>query len=179
MDRSLLADAGGGHRRRATIDGMRRGLATTAILGILLLASSCGSGDPVPGAPDHVVAIQRSNGVIERLHVSVANDDAERAKGLMGVTQLPPNQGMAFLFQGPSIESFWMKDTLIPLSVAFVDAKGEIVTIREMEPCRSDPCPTYDSEAPYVMAIEANRGWFEDSGVHVGDAASLEAVTSG
>lgn len=157
---------------------MRRALVTTTVLGISLLTSSCGFGDPVAGAPDHVVTIQRSNGVVERLHVSVADDDAERAKGLMGVTQLPPNQGMAFLFHGPSIESFWMKDTLIPLSVAFVDAKGEIVTIREMEPCRSDPCPTYDSDAPYVMAIEANRGWFEDNGVRIGDPASLEAVAS-
>jgi uncharacterized protein len=151
---------------------------TTTILGILLLTDSCGSGDPVGGAPDHIVTIQRSNGVVERLHVWVADDDAERAKGLMGVTRLPSSEGMAFLFDGPSIESFWMKDTLIPLSVAFVDARGGIVTIREMEPCRSDPCPTYGSVAPYVMAIEANRGWFEDNGVRIGDPASLEAVAS-
>ncbi len=159
------------------MDGMRRALSTT-ILGVLLLASSCGSGDAARGAPDHVVTMQRSNGVAERLHVWVADDDAERAKGLMGVTQLAPNQGMAFLFDGPSIESFWMKDTLIPLSVAFVDTRGGIVTIREMEPCRSDPCPTYDSDAPYVMAIEANRGWFRDNGIRIGDPASLEAVAS-
>ena len=158
---------------------MRRALVTKTILGMLVLTGSCGSGHPVGGAPDRIVVIQRPSGVVERLHVLVADDDAERAKGLMGVTQLPPSQGMAFLFDGPSIESFWMKDTLIPLSVAFVDARGGIVTIREMEPCRSDPCPTYDSGAPYVMAIEANRGWFEDNGVRIGDAASLEAVASG
>jgi uncharacterized protein len=159
---------------------MRRGLVTTTTLGILLLTGSCGSGDSAGGAtPDHIVMLQRSNGGVERLHVWVADDDAERAKGLMGVTQLPPNQGMAFLFEGPSIDSFWMKDTLIPLSVAFVDAKGGIVTIRDMVPCRSDPCPTYDSAAPYVMAIEANRGWFEDNDIHLGDPARLEAVASG
>ena len=157
---------------------MRRAPVTTTILGILLLTSSCGSGDPVGEAPDHIVTIRRSNGVAERLHVWVADDDAERAKGLMGVTQLPPSEGMAFLFDGPSIESFWMKDTLIPLSVAFVDAKGGIVSIREMEPCRSDTCPTYDSVAPYVMAIEANRGWFEGNGVRIGDPVSLKAVAS-
>ena len=150
----------------------------TTIVGTLLLSSSCGSHEPTLGAPDHVVTIHGSNGVVERLRVWVADDDAERAKGLMGVTQLAPNQGMAFLFDGPSIESFWMKDTLIPLSVAFVDARGGIVTIREMEPCRSDPCPTYDSGAPYVMAIEANRGWFEDNGVRIGDRATLAAVAS-
>jgi uncharacterized membrane protein (UPF0127 family) len=161
------------------MDGMRRAIETTTILGIVLLIGSCGSGSPPGGVPDRIVTIQRSNGVVERLRVFIADGDAERAKGLMGVRQLPPNQGMAFLFDGPSIESFWMKDTLIPLSVAFVDAKGGIVTIREMEPCRSDPCPTYDSAAPYVMAIEANRGWFGDNGVRVGDVASLEAVASG
>ena len=150
----------------------------TMILGILLLASSCGSDAPALGVPDRIVTIRRSNGVVERLHVWVADDDAERARGLMGVTELLPSQGMAFLFDGPSIESFWMKDTLIPLSVAFVDNRGGIVTIREMEPCRSDPCPTYSSDAPYVMAIEANRGWFENNGVRIGDPASLEAVAS-
>ena len=161
------------------MDGMRRGLESTTILGILLLTSSCGSYEPTTlGPPDHVVTIHGSDGVVEHLHVWVADSDAERAKGLMGVTQLAPNQGMAFLFDGPSIESFWMKDTLIPLSVAFVDAKGGVVTIREMEPCRSDPCPTYDSDAPYVMAIEANRGWFEDNGVRIGDPTSLTAVAS-
>jgi uncharacterized membrane protein (UPF0127 family) len=157
---------------------MGRALVMTTIVGTLLLTSSCGSHGPTLGAPDHVVTIHGSNGVVERLHVWVADDDAERAKGLMGVTQLAPTQGMAFLFDGPSIESFWMKDTLIPLSVAFVDTKGAIVTIREMEPCRSDPCPTYDSEAPYVMAIEANRGWFEDNGVRIGDPTSLTAGAS-
>ena len=151
---------------------------TTMILGILLLTGSCSSGDPVGGAPDHIVTIQRSNGVAERLHVLVADDDAERTKGLMGVTRLPPNQGMAFLFEGPSIASFWMKDTLVPLSVAFVDASGGIVSIRDMDPCRSDPCPTYSSVAPYVMAIETNRGWFEDNDVRIGDSASLESVAS-
>ena len=161
----------------ATIDGVRRALIPT-VLG-LLLTGACGSGHSNGEAPDHIVIIQRSNGILERLHVWVADDDAERAKGLMGVTKLPPSQGMAFLFGRPSSESFWMKDTLMPLSVAFVGAGGGIVSIRDMEPCRSDPCPIYSSVTPYVMAIEANRGWFEDHGVGIGDSASLEAVASG
>lgn len=157
---------------------MCRAVVTTSALGILLLTGSCGAGDPAGGAPAHVVTIQRSNGVAERLHVWVADDDAERAKGLMGVTRLSPSWGMAFLFDGPSSASFWMKDTLVPLSVAFVDATGGIVTIRDMEPCHSDPCPTYSSVAPYVMAIEANRGWFVDNGVGIGDSARLEVMAS-
>ena len=157
---------------------MRRALVATTILGILLLTGSCGSSDLAGGAPEYIVTIQRSNGVVERLHVWVADNDTERAKGLMGVTRLSSSQGMAFLFDGTSINAFWMKDTLIPLSVAFVDAGGGIVTIRDMEPCQSEPCPTYSSVAPYVMAIEANRGWFEDNGIRIGDSASLEAVAS-
>jgi hypothetical protein len=67
-----------------------------------------------------------------------------------------------------------MKDTSIPLSIAFVDDRGRIVSIRRMRPCRSDPCRIYRSDAPYVLAIEANVGWFERSGVRVGDRAVLE-----
>ena len=54
-----------------------------------------------------------------------------------------------------------MKDTLIPLSVAFADADGEIVTILDMEPCKADPCPVYDPGAPYRTALEANKGAFD------------------
>lgn len=127
---------------------MSRALVTTTIVGTMLLTSSCGSHEPTLGAPDHVVTMQGSNGIAERLHVWVADDDAERAKGLMGVSQLAPSQGMAFLFDGPSIESFWMKDTLIPLSVAFVDAKGTIVTIRRWSRADRTPAPRMTQARP-------------------------------
>jgi uncharacterized membrane protein (UPF0127 family) len=110
------------------------------------------------------------------LHVRVADTDPEREQGLMGVTSMPANEGMAFVFDQSTTARFWMKDTLLPLSIAFVDASGTIVTIREMTPCAADPCETYSADAPYVLAIEANAGWYGANGVAVGDHAVLHAV---
>jgi uncharacterized protein len=104
------------------------------------------------------------------LDVRIADDEDERRRGLMGVTSLPADEGMLFDFGGePQTGQFWMKDTLIPLSIAFVDGERRIVSIAEMEPCDADPCPTYGSAAPYEIAIEANARWFSDAGIEVGD----------
>jgi uncharacterized membrane protein (UPF0127 family) len=108
-----------------------------------------------------------SNGAA--LTVRIADTPDERAHGLMGVTSLPPDEGMAFVFGGSTQEPFWMKDTLIPLSIAFVDG-DRVVSIREMVPCTGDPCPTYDAEASYTYALEANRGWFDTHGIEAGDS---------
>ena len=102
------------------------------------------------------------------LTVRIADDAHERADGLMNVTTLPANEGMAFLFGSPTDATFWMKDTPLPLSVAFV-SDGRIVAIRDMAPCTADPCRTYASPSTYTMAVEANRGWFADQGIEVGD----------
>ena len=88
----------------------------------------------------------------------------------MGVTSLPDDEGMVFDFgDQPQSGEFWMKNTLIPLSIAFVDDGRRIVTILEMEPCDAEPCPTYRADDWYVWAIEANAGWFERQGIEVGD----------
>jgi uncharacterized membrane protein (UPF0127 family) len=107
------------------------------------------------------------------MQLEIADTDAERAKGLMGVTRLPENHGMAFLWDAPTDGAFWMKDTLIPLSIAFVGQDGKVVTIQEMTPCAADPCPTYTATGPYVTAIEANAGWFDTHHVEVGDEVGL------
>lgn len=83
---------------------------------------------------------------------------------------------MLFLFAdegGPVTTRFWMKDTLIPLSIAFWDANGRIVAIRDMVPCTADPCATYGAPAPYVAALEVNRGFFQAHGVTVGDRVDV------
>jgi uncharacterized protein len=150
-------------------------------IGVALSAmalASCGSSAAVapPRAPDHLVVIDDA-GSRARLLVRVADTDAERAAGLMGVTALPADQGMAFAFGAPTQARFWMKDTVIPLSIAFVDDRGRVVTIEDMDPCHADPCRTYAAASPYTLAVEANRGWFARAGVAVGDRASLEAMS--
>ena len=104
---------------------------------------------------------------------------SEQRRGLSGIEQLPADEGMAFVWQEPVGSTFWMKDTLIPLSIAFVDEAGRVIDVLDMQPCESDPCPTYGVDEPYVLAVEANLGWFEDHGVEAGDRAELRTSLYG
>ena len=107
------------------------------------------------------------------LHVRVADTDAERERGLQGVTELAADSGMAFLFDGPTRTAFWMKDTPTPLSIAFWGADGRILSLMDLPPCTADPCPTYRPDRPFVGALEANRGYFAAHGVEVGDRVAI------
>ena len=86
----------------------------------------------------------------------------------MNRQQLGPEEGMIFIWENPVRGSFWMKDTLIPLSIAFVTDDGVITDIQEMEALSTQQ---HYSAKPYVLAIEANKGWFSSRGITVGDSA--------
>jgi uncharacterized protein len=133
-------------------------------------ASTTSSGAPRCEAPPSTARF--SGGAA--LSVDVADTDGARQQGLMGVTDLPEDQGMAFVWPEPTDATFWMKDTPIPLSIAFVDDEGRVRTVREMTPCEADPCPTYRADGAYTTAIEANAGWFEANGVEPGDRMHLQ-----
>ena len=143
------------------------------VLLLVMLTPACGltEGDVVdPGARVGF------SGTDAKLTVRIADSGDEQRQGLMGVESLGEDRGMAFVYDDPTTGSFWMKDTLIPLSIAFV-AGDRIVAIEEMTPCESDPCPTWDSGgAAYTLAIEANAGWFTAHGIAVGDRATLERI---
>lgn len=142
-----------------------------AAIALVFLAGACSHSAPsTPTLAPGVHALRFTRGdKTWILHVTVASTDAQRAKGLMGVTNLPADRGMAFEFGSPTTTTFWMKDTLIPLSIAFVSS-GRIVALREMTPCTADPCPTYDANGhDYTEAIEANKGYFTSKGISVGD----------
>ncbi|MFJ7509157.1 DUF192 domain-containing protein [Peribacillus simplex] len=109
-----------------------------------------------------------------RLTVQVADTQRKRDKGLMFVEKLPENEGMLFVFSEPIYGGFWMKNTLIPLSIAFLDSNGEILKILDMEPCKKDICPTYDPELSYHYAIEVNLGWFEKNQTKEGDYVKFD-----
>jgi uncharacterized protein len=87
----------------------------------------------------------------------------------MGRTSLPADAGMVFVYPEGHAGPFWMKDTLIPLSIAFYAADGRILRILDMQPCKADPCPLYDPEVTYRGALEVNDGGFEDLGITEGD----------
>jgi uncharacterized membrane protein (UPF0127 family) len=118
------------------------------------------------------VTIDASGGEEVEVWVEIADTDAERQRGLMGRTALPEDQGMLFVFPSEEQLSFWMKNTLIPLSIAYIDSEGRIVDIQDMKPLDDDP-PHYVSAEPARYALEVNQGFFEERGVTVGDRAEL------
>ena len=152
---------------------MRR--APLPILFMACLSSACGADpatEPVDASTTGEVVF-RTTGGERSLDVRIADSDAERQRGLMGVRELADDEGMAFVFDEPSETEFWMKETLIPLAIAFVGEDGHVLAISEMTPCREDPCPTTGPPAPSTMAVEANAGWFSSNGVGVGDESVL------
>ncbi|HUH08871.1 MAG TPA: DUF192 domain-containing protein [Egibacteraceae bacterium] len=123
---------------------------------------------PWPPFSQTVVELRSPDGVAHRMPVHVAATPAARRLGLMGRSDLPSDVGMLFLFDSVGRPSFWMKDTPLPLSIAFFDADGRLLATMDMDPCLADPCPRYAPDADYLSAIEANRGFFERLGVGPG-----------
>ena len=141
------------------------------VLRVLLLGSAaCGASSEAGGVERAPSELRIGSAV---LRVEVSETPEARARGLMGRDSLPRDHGMVFLFDGPTTVGFWMKDTLIPLSIAFWDDRRRIVSILDMQPCKADPCPTYGPDGPYVGAVEANIGYFEEHRVGIGDRVEL------
>src|SRR5439155_1590576 len=103
------------------------------LLPLLMGLAACSSPASVQPASMRQGAIVFGGG--DRLRVRIAETEAERAAGLMHVMALAPDDGMAFVFNQPVTDRFWMKDTLIPLSVAFVGEDGRVISLSDMDPC--------------------------------------------
>ncbi len=129
--------------------------------------------EPAQASKLRTVTIHASGGREVRVRVEIADDDFERARGLMYRTALVENRGMLFVYEEQQQTlTFWMKNTLIPLSIAFMNAEGRIVDMQDMKPLDDDP-PSYVSAKPAQYALEVNQGFFEERGVEVGDRAEL------
>jgi len=148
-----------------------RALAVTT-LGVAL--AGCGR-SPVCTAPSAQLTIRSTSGT-SVLAVGVPDTPLQQARGLMGRGHLGADDGMAFVFTAPTSAAFWMKDTKIPLSIAFWDSRRRIVDVMDMTPCRAAPCRRYRSSRPYVGAVEANRGYFARHGIGIGDRVRLDHV---
>ncbi|MBS3940197.1 MAG: DUF192 domain-containing protein [Actinobacteria bacterium] len=125
--------------------------------------------------PEALVTLSGDDLDVE-IAVKLADDPDRREHGLMEVEDLPPGTGMLFVFDGERNGGFWMKNTLVPLDIAYADADGEIVSILAMEPCVADPCEVYDPGAAYQRALEVPQGWFGEVGVEVGDTLDFEPL---
>lgn len=107
------------------------------------------------------------------VNLEIAENDEQHAFGLMHREELPEDCGMAFLFFEERSGGFWMKNTKIPLSIAFFNAEGEILAILDMDPCRKDPCEVYEPGVSYNGALEVNQGKFEEWDVEEGDLIDI------
>lgn len=158
--------------------GVRRAVRVAwafVLAALVCTAAACGSKEPA--LPSGTLLI-RAVGRTVAIQVEIAHTGAARQKGLMGRTELGADSGMAFLFDQPSTGGFWMKDTLIPLDIAFWMPGGQITDILHMTPCKSDPCRLYVPTRPYVGAVEVNRGFFDQHGIGAGDTVRLDRSAS-
>jgi uncharacterized membrane protein (UPF0127 family) len=175
-----------------------RTLAAAFVL-LALLLSACGGGQETPGAqgsedaseptrpaettrqmettassalPTTTVTLVPSDGAEPvEVEAEIADDRAERTRGLMYRTALAEDAGMLFVFGRERPLSFWMRNTLIPLSIAYVDAEGRIVDIEDMEPL--DDQTKHPSAEPAKYALEVNQGFFGERGIEVGDTVEI------
>jgi hypothetical protein len=136
-------------------------------LGVLLIALS-GCGEPEALFEEAWIT---AGG--RKIRAEVARTPAQRARGLMFRKSLPEDGGMLFVYDRPVRDPFWMKNTRIPLSIAFLDRSGRVIEIQDMAPF---DLTLHLPLAEYVHALEMNQGWFGRNGVRAGDVIGLEAA---
>jgi uncharacterized membrane protein (UPF0127 family) len=111
---------------------------------------------------------------MHQIEAQVARTPGERATGLMFRKEMPQHEGMLFVFEQPSMQCFWMKNTLLPLSIAFVADDGTVVNVDEMKPQTTD---SHCSKEPVRYVLEMNKGWFAKKGVKAGSTLTGEPFT--
>lgn len=158
-----------GHRALATL--------LTAVAAVLV-AVACGESEP--SAPGHTpaagalptaeIGVSGPGGVPVRLTVEIAATQPARERGLMFRDSLAEDQGMLFVFATGQQGGFWMKDTRIPLTIAYLDSEGRVLELREGVPLSTS---ALIPNQPYRYALEVNRGWFERHGLGVGAVVQL------
>ena len=111
------------------------------------------------------------------LGVEIADTPEEHSWGLMDREHLAPDDGMLFIFEGDSPHSFWMKNTLIPLDMIFINSSLDIVHIEEdAQPCTAScacHCPRYSSGQPAMYVVEANAGFAREHGIGAGQRVDI------
>jgi hypothetical protein len=124
---------------------------------------------PLDGFGETAVAVTDGDGDVLGWCLLAALAEEQRQRGLMEVTDLGGYAGMVFAFPEDSYSSFYMRNTPTPLSIAFVDAGGQVVSTADMEPCADvEGCPTYAAEGPYRFAVEVPQGELPTLGIEPG-----------
>lgn len=112
----------------------------------------------------------------QKIWVEIADDDRERQQGLMYRRSLGKDEGMLFIFPREDNLSFWMRNTFIPLTIAYFDKDGVLVDMYDMQPFGEKPGdpPTYRSKKPAKYALEMNLGWFQKNKIGLGSKLNVE-----
>lgn len=116
----------------------------------------------------------------KRFHAYIADTDENRQQGLMFVKKLEPDTGMLFVFEEQQFLGFWMKNTVIPLSIGFFDQGGKLVDVQEMNTASSlmsTDIPRYQSAKPALFALEMQNGWFAKNGLKPGVRLKLTSTS--
>jgi uncharacterized membrane protein (UPF0127 family) len=129
---------------------------------LLAFCSSACASQPLPQPPLSEIELNIAG---HALIAEVAVNDSQRTQGLMYRRMLPEDHGMLFVFAEPSLVGIWMKNTLLPLSVAFIDAEGVIINIADMKPLTTN---VHRAEKPALFALETPQGWFARHGIKPG-----------
>jgi len=138
-------------------DSLARRAGAIAVLCLAALASA-------QEGPQKLAQV-RLNAGIHNINAELASTPQQREIGLMFRTAMPANDGMLFAFEQPAQQCFWMRNTLIPLSVAFIGDDGSVVNIDDMKPQTLD---SHCSAKPVRFVLEMNEGWFAKRGIKVG-----------
>jgi len=140
------------------------------LIAVLALAAACGDDPAEPLGPYTETLRFTRAGHDVTLDAEVADEPEERAQGLMNRQSLPDGAGMLFVWPADTETSFWMRDTVIPLSIAFVTAGGVVIDIQDMAPLSEE---RISAPQPYRYAVEVNQGWFGNNDVRLDDVLQL------
>ena len=153
-----------------------------AVLTASVLASACGAspGSSVPPAATPTAAAAGPAAVLPsgaRYSLELALTPEDQAQGLMYRENLPDRTGMLFVFPEDAPHHFWMKNTMIPLDMIWMDASGRVVYVSaNTPPCKADPCPNYGPDGKVRLVLEIAGGMAAKEGVAVGSTIRLERI---
>src|SRR3989338_9812338 len=108
-----------------------------------------------------------------KINVEVADDDNEKITGLMFREKLEENSGMLFVFDSENYQTFWMKNTLIPLDIIFIGKDFKIIDIKTAVQCKKDPCALYRPSEPAKYVLEVNGNFTIENDIGIGDKIAL------
>nr|WP_245650887.1 DUF192 domain-containing protein [Thauera butanivorans] len=118
------------------------------------------------GLADVAMPVAELGAGMYRIEAEIAHTPQTRQLGLMNRKSMPAQRGMVFVFTQDATHCMWMKNTFLPLSVAFIDTQGRIINIEDMQPHSED---NHCAAAPARFALEMNQGWFRERGIEAGD----------